>query len=91
MSAATPQMVISGIPYSVVEADGGVPGRLDDVASATTITVEGPTGRHTVSGQSAGERDGEVRFYEKSGDSGGKDIRTWSVREVNGRLEATPA
>ncbi|MCL3862351.1 hypothetical protein [Actinotalea sp. K2] len=80
----TPQMVISGLPYAVVEVDGDPPSGLTAFERAVEFVVEGGTGRHRVTGE--GTRHGEtVRFHEKDPDSG-KDVRVWSVHLSSERV-----
>lgn len=87
MSMTSPDPVISGVPYVVVEVDGRAPDSVDALAGAAGIVVEGTTGRHVVLGQGARSDDG-VRFHEKGG-SGGKDVRVWNIhREPDGTIVA---
>ena len=89
MSYPTPQPVVSGVPYTVVDVDGRTPSELDDVVGPTVaLTVEGTTGRHTIRG-AASRVDGTVRLYEKAEDGVGKDMRTWRIdRDGDGALIA---
>lgn len=89
MTFPTPQPVVSGVPYTVVDVDGRPSSDLDDVVgAAVALTVEGSTGRHTIRG-AASRVDGAVRLYEKSEDGVGKDLRTWRIdRADDGALVA---
>ena len=78
MSQPTPDLVISGVPYVVVEVDGHAPDTVAGLATAGEFVIEGGTGRHVVRGEGSGTDDG-VRFHEKGG-PGGKDIRVWNIR-----------
>ena len=84
MTCATPVMVISGVPYEVVAVCGHAPGELDELVGATTLVLQGPTGRHDVVGEGCldADEEGVVRVHEKTAD-GGKDVRTWRVRRVD--------
>jgi hypothetical protein len=79
MTSSTPEMIISGVPYTVIEADGHQPRAMDDFHGTAHLVVDGPTGRHELLGEGA-VVDGDLRFHEKTlGD--GKDIRTWCVHQ----------
>lgn len=80
MTAPTPQMIISGVPYRVVDVDAHLPVVPSDVLGATGFVVEGSTGRHRVVGEGAVVGD-VVRFHEKA-EAGGKDVRVWHVHEA---------
>lgn len=77
MTAPTPEMIISGVPYRVLEVDGREPVALEDFAVAPGFLLEGGTGRHQVVGEGSLLDDG-VRFHEKAGE-GGKDVRVWRI------------
>lgn len=89
MTAPTPQMIVSGVPYAVTEVDDRVPSALAEFAGSATFAVEGATGRHVVLGEGT-VQDGYVRFHEKAG-AGGKDLRVWHVAEVDGAFQAEVA
>ncbi|WP_024285150.1 hypothetical protein [Cellulomonas sp. KRMCY2] len=79
MTSSTPEMVISGVPYTVLEVEGRVPGDLEDFVGERQFVLDGPTGRHVVSGDGfVDDDDGAVRFHQKAPD-GGKDVRVWRV------------
>lgn len=79
MSDFTPQMIISGVPYTVVEIDGhAAPPDLAAVAATGSFTVEGRTGLHTIAGEGTVLGD-VVRFHEKTEHGVGKDVRVWEV------------
>lgn len=91
MTYSTPETVVSGVPYRVLEVNPpGMPGRgsagpeqelsggLDRFVGPATFVVQGRTGRHTVSGE--GTADGHaVRFHEKDVRADGKDVRVWRL------------
>ncbi|MFH5821131.1 hypothetical protein [Georgenia sp. AZ-5] len=81
-SAANP--VVSGVPYLVIEVDGGSPGAVEELTGRRTITVEGATGRHVVSGEAVLRDDGSVRLIEKDAGAG-KDVRAWRIYAEPGR------
>lgn len=86
MTYSTPDMIISGVPYEVVEVGGRSPGDLHDLVDDATFVLEGPTGRHEVTGE--GSRvEGGVRFHQKAPPDG-KDVRVWLVRATDGGLLA---
>jgi hypothetical protein len=74
----TPQMVVSGVPYTVVSVDGRAAVDLDDFVGLGHFVVTGQTGEHQVAGEGDRHED-EVRFYEKTLDGIGKDVRVWKV------------
>lgn len=82
MTATTPQPVVSGLPYTVLDVDGREPSTLADFAGEAIFTLAGKTGRHVIVGEGQ-SLDQEVRFHEKAG-VGGKDVRVWIVRAVEG-------
>ena len=78
MTDTTPEMVVSGVPYTVREVEGREPSDLDAFVGLTEFVVEGRTGEHHVAGE--GDRhDDEVRFYEKTAGGTGKDVRVWKL------------
>ncbi len=82
MTATTPEPVVSGLPYAVLEVDGHEPRAIADFAGVATFTLAGTSGRHVIAGE--GEViDIHVRVHEKAG-VGGKDVRVWTVRAVEG-------
>lgn len=91
MTSSTPEMVISGVPYAVVEVDGRAPDGLARFVGERRLVVEGQTGRHEVSGDGFVDDEGTVRFHEKAPD-GGKDVRVWKVSSTpEGAFVATSA
>ncbi|EYR62624.1 hypothetical protein N866_06790 [Actinotalea ferrariae CF5-4] len=70
-------MIISGVPYAVLEVDGHEPTGLGDFDGTTQLVVEGSTGRHVLMGEGC-MVDGTLRFHEKTPPDG-KDVRTWAV------------
>jgi hypothetical protein len=70
-------MVVSGVPYRVIEVNGSEPVELADFAGAVGFVVEGVTGRLQVLGEGAVHEDA-VRLHEKAGE-GGKDVRVWRI------------
>jgi hypothetical protein len=79
MSYPTPEPVVSGVTYQVTQVNGSAPHGAESFRGATTLTVTGETGSHLLSGQSLQSEDGTIRFFEKAGDPGGKDVRVWHI------------
>ena len=77
MPGSTPQMVVSGVPYRVVELEGREPVDLADFAGVVGFVLDGATGPLQVLGEGA-VHGGTVRFHEKA-EPGGKDVRVWHV------------
>lgn len=77
MPGPTPQMVVSGVPYRVVELDGREPVDLVSFAGVVGFVVDSVTGRLEVLGEGSVYED-VVRFHEKAG-TGGKDVRVWHI------------
>ncbi len=82
MTATTPEPVVSGVPYAVLDVDGREPRELAEFTGEVRFALAGKTGRHEVVGLGQ-ELDGHVRFHQKA-TPGGKDVRVWSVRAVDG-------
>lgn len=79
MTSTTPEMIVSGVAYTVVEADGHPPRKMVDFHGTARLVVDGPTGRHELLGEGS-VVDGLLRFHQKTpGD--GKDVRTWHVHQ----------
>ena len=77
MTYPTPEMVVSGVPYEVLEVDGRKPASLDAFLGNHTLVLSGATGQHTIEGE--GDTIGDaLKFYEKAPD-GGKDVRAWAI------------
>lgn len=76
MTSSPPALVVSGVPYAVLDVEGRAARTVEDFAGRVTLTVEGRTGRHVVHGDAA-VHGGAVRLHEKSPD--GKDVRTWRI------------
>jgi hypothetical protein len=81
MTGPTPQMVVSGVPYRVVEVDGREPVELVDFAGVVGFVLDGATGRLEVLGEGAAHEEA-VRFHEKAGE-GGKDVRVWHIHRAD--------
>jgi hypothetical protein len=79
MTDTTPEMVVSGVPYTVTSVDGRPPTTLDDFVGLTAFVVTGRTGEHQVAGE-GDLHDDVVRFYEKTSGGIGKDVRVWTLR-----------
>jgi hypothetical protein len=77
MASTTPDPVISGVPYTVREVDGGPATGLDDFVGTHDLVVEGRTGAHVLTGQGV-RLDGVVHFHEKDAATS-KDVRPWRV------------
>lgn len=78
MTSSSPDLVVSGTPYVVLDVDGRAPRSFADFDGAAEFIVEGRTGRHTVVSEGAASET-EARVHEKAG-TGGKDVRVWMVR-----------
>lgn len=80
---ASPDPIVSTVPYRVIELAGGAaPRSLDDFVGDAGFTIDGPSGRHVIAG--AGARyDAGVRFHEKDVAHTGKDVRVWEVTDGN--------
>lgn len=87
MTYPTPEMVVSGVPYLVVEVEGRVPSSLADFVTATRFVVQDGDGTRSVAGEGH-HADDAVRFHEKAGDGEGKDLRVWCVRPGDGGFTA---
>jgi len=82
MTIPTPDVVVSGVPYTVLEVGGREPADLADFEGSVELTLEGRTGRKGVVAEGAVTGD-TARLHEKGG-PGGKDIRVWTVRRADG-------
>lgn len=78
MPQHTPDPIVSGVPYRIVDVDGRPPTSLVDFDGGVTMTVGGSTGEHRVCGEGAAH-DHDARVHEKA-DGSGRDVRTWLVR-----------
>lgn len=78
MTYPTPEPVVSGVPYEVQDVAGNAPTDLTAFDGSTTVTVVGSTGVHVLRGSGSAHED-HARFYEKSEDGIGKDMRTWKI------------
>lgn len=78
MTMPTPDIVVSGYPYAVLEVGGREPADLTDFEGGVELVLDGKTGHKGLVGES--RVDGEsARLHEKGG-PGGKDIRVWTIR-----------
>ncbi len=90
MTYSTPETVVSGILYRVIEANERAPGSLDEFVGPATFVVQGKTGQHTVIGEGAARGDA-VRFHQKDVRAVGKDVRVWRIyRDPDTGLVAEP-
>jgi hypothetical protein len=82
--------VVSGVEYAVVSVNGHAPGSVNDFMEEPVVVVHASTGAHevTICGSPRGVEDCVI-LYEKDHAGTGKDIRTWLVREHDGRFSAT--
>jgi hypothetical protein len=80
--------VPSGISYRVLAVDDAPPQALTDFAGEVTFTLDTGAGVYQVTGTGAAV-DGAVRFFEKT--PTGKDLRVWSIRQVEDGFEAVHA
>jgi hypothetical protein len=78
MTYPTPELVASGVPYTVRTVNDRSPSSMSDFDGVVAVAIEGVTGAHVIHGTSA-HADGTVRLYEKGEDGVGKDIRTWDI------------
>lgn len=81
--------VVSGQPYPVLAVNGSAARQLADLSGCGWFTIERDGAEHHVHGEGT-VLDGVARFHEKSESGDGKDLRVWTVHEVDGRLVATP-
>ena len=81
--------VMSGLAYIVHRVNDKAPVQLDDFVATPLVAVTVRSGEDEVGIRGESRRDGDaVILYEKDGDGVGKDVRTWQVRERDGRFEA---
>ena len=73
----SPQPVISGVPYQVMDVNGAPAGDLSDFVGTVAFQIDKDGVPYSIDGEGR-ERDGAVRVHEKNG-RGGKDIRVWRV------------
>ena len=78
MIYTAPDPVASGKQFDVLAVHGRTPRVLDDFVGDATFTVRFEAEDRLVTGCGARDADA-VRFTEKDGDHGGKDVRVWSV------------
>lgn len=89
MSSVESCSVVSGLPYLVLSVDGRPPASLEDVATGTHLVLDNAGSPLSAVG-TASLADGVVRFYEKAGDAGGRDVRVWRVvRRRDGGIVAS--
>lgn len=78
MICSAPDPVASGKPFDVLSVHGRTPRVLDDFVGDAAFTLRWDTEDRLVTG--CGRRDAAtVRFTEKDGTHGGKDVRVWSI------------
>jgi hypothetical protein len=85
MTSTSLWSVPSGINYRVLTVGDRPPTVPADFAGDVTFSLSAGDDVYMVSGTGALAGDG-VRFFEKT--PTGKDLRVWSVREVDGAFEA---
>jgi hypothetical protein len=73
----SPQPVVSGVPYLVLDVNGAPAGGLSDFVGTVAFQINTDGVPYSIDGEGR-ERDGAVRIHEKNG-RGGKDIRVWRV------------
>lgn len=88
MTSTSLWSVPSGISYKVLTVGDTPPTALADFSGDVSFRLDGGGDVYLVAGTGALIDDG-VRFYEKT--PTGKDLRVWSVREVEGGFEAVHA
>jgi len=79
MTHTEPSMIVSGVPYEVIEVDGKPPVALSELEGPVTMTATGPTGEHSIAGAGEHVHGDTVRVHEKFDDGAGKDVRVWTV------------
>jgi hypothetical protein len=90
MIYTAPDPVASGKQFDVLAVHGRTPHVLDDFVGDVAFTIRSDADDRLVTG--CGHRDADaVRFTEKDGDHGGKDVRVWSIRPAarTGQYTAT--
>jgi hypothetical protein len=78
MTFASPEPVVSGMPYTVTAVSGRGPSSLEEFVGATEFTVDKGAVPYVVWGSGALSGD-LVRFHEKDKGPDGKDIRVWQI------------
>ncbi|WP_432490864.1 hypothetical protein [Kineococcus gypseus] len=78
MSESSAGTVVSGRRYAVERVGGRAPSALEDFAGETSLRLTHGAEVHEVAGVGR-VVDGAVRFHEKRGDPGGKDVRVWRI------------
>jgi hypothetical protein len=78
MTQSTPEMIVSGVSYTVVQVEGRTPAGLDDFVGTKEFVVEGLTGTHTIHGEGS-TVDETVRVHQKTEGLDQKDLRVWTV------------
>ena len=82
MASAAAEPVESGQGYTIIEVDGREPGSLDEfIGDVHLILARNDLRLHVVG---AGSRSGDaVRFYQKDLTLHDRDIRVWSLTQVD--------
>ena len=78
MSFGTPEVIISGRSFPVLEVSGHRPDALRDFVEAASFTLDLDGTTYQVQGTGRAVDD-QVRYHEKDLAHSGKDVRVWSV------------
>ena len=78
MTAQQSHSIASGKPYLVTGLRAGTVASLEEFLGETEFSIDGVDGPVLVRAHGVPLED-KVRFHEKSGDGGGKDVRVWHV------------
>ncbi len=81
--------VSSGTCYVVTAINDHPPERLDDFVIDDVVALTVASDRQVVTIQGSSRLNGDsIVVYEKDCDGVGKDVRTWRIKQQNGRFEA---
>lgn len=91
MTFASPDPIVSGRVYTIIDIKGQEPLLIDDFVGATEFSLAGDGVPHLITGVGAADSHG-VRFYEKDPFHHGKDVRIWDITPTaDGRFSAQHA
>ena len=74
---ASPEPVISGVPYPVLDVDGAPTDDLSAFIGTVAVTIDKRGAPYVIDGEGRA-RDDVVRLHEKNGKVG-KDVRVWRI------------
>jgi hypothetical protein len=81
--------VSSGACYVVTSINDYPPERLEDFVNDDVVALTVASDRQVVTIQGSSRVNGDsILVYEKDCDGVGKDVRTWCIKQQNGRFEA---